>query len=275
MQKENGGFAGDDGKETNVAPTSAAIRAIKYLGGEIPNPGACEKFILSKREPSGGYRTQIKINERILENKVHMTAVAVMALVELKKDPETISRETDFLIDYAKDFEEIRIAAAALEAVYGGQIKFPIADRWIGAIQQAQNADGSWGAADGRARDTASAVVTILRLGGKIADKEAILEVLKSGQRSDGGWGKLAAPGSDLETTYRVMRAFAMLKGKPDTAACHAFVAKCRRENGSYKPYVYETSQGPGGGQGPPPPDSVSNTYFATVISHWLETMKP
>src|SRR5262245_62752730 len=55
---------------------------------------------------------------------------------------------------------------------------------------------------------TGGAVVAELRLGRAAENKAAVLKALKEGQRPDGGYGKEGAKGSDLETTYRVLRAF-------------------------------------------------------------------
>jgi hypothetical protein len=52
-----------------------------------------------------------------------------------------------------------------------------------------------------------------------------------------------------------------MLKAKPDIAACQGFIAKCRNQDGSY-------------GTQPGQPGTVSGTYYAGIILHWLEEMK-
>jgi hypothetical protein len=58
------------------------------------------------------------------------------------------------------------------------------------------------------------------------------------------------------------MRAFVMLKARPaDVAKCRAFIASCRNEDGSY-------SVRPG------QPGSMSGTYFASIILHWLDKAK-
>jgi len=99
-----------------------------------------------------------------------------------------------------------------------------------------------------------------LRLGGKVADTDKVLSVLKQGQRKSGGYGKDdSGDASDLETTYRVMRSFMMLKSRPgDVPALERFIAKCRNADGGY-------------GVAPGQPSSASGTYFACIIRHWLE----
>ena len=101
-------------------------------------------------------------------------------------------------------------------------------------------------------------MVAILRMGGKVAEPEKVLKLLNSGQRKAGGYGKAGAEG-DLESTYRVVRAFHMLKAKPEGAdKLREFIGTCRNKDGGY-------------GVMPGKPSSASSTYFASVILHWLE----
>jgi prenyltransferase beta subunit len=86
-----------------------------------------------------------------------------------------------------------------------------------------------------------------------------VVKTLKAGQRKDGGFGKADAAGSDLETCYRVMRCFVMLKEKPaDVAGLRKFVARCRNADGGY-------------GIAPGQPSGAGPTYFASIVLHWLE----
>ena len=103
------------------------------------------------------------------------------------------------------------------------------------------------------------AVVTILRLGSMPKDIAVVLKALKNGQRASGGFGKEDDENAaDLESTYRVMRCFMMLKAQPDRVeGLRTFVAKCRNEDGGY-------------GVAPGEPSSVSGTYYAATIRHWL-----
>src|SRR5207237_94683 len=139
---------------------------------------------------------------------------------------------TRFLDEHAKTFAEIRMAAAAYEAIRQRPAK---AAKWIAEVEKLRNPDGTFGSGRGVARETGSAVVTLLRLGAKVDDREAVLKTLRAGQRKDGGFGKADADGSDLETCYRVTRAFHMLKAKPaDPEALRDFIARCRNTDGGY-----------------------------------------
>src|SRR5207245_626789 len=110
-----------------------------------------------------------------------------------------------------KKLEDIRLAAAAYEAV---KSKCELAGDWIAVIQKRENPDGTFGTGPTAARETGGAVVTLLRLGAEVDRRDNVLKVLKAGQLADGGWG-MDGTRADLETTYRVMRAFVMLKDRP------------------------------------------------------------
>jgi hypothetical protein len=82
---------------------------------------------------------------------------------------------------------------------------------------------------------------------------------VRADQRTSGGFGKGGASGADLESSYRVMRLFMMLKKRPaDVEGLRSFVAKCRNEDGGY-------------GVAPNEPSSLSGTYFAAIINLWLD----
>src|SRR5262249_5173778 len=130
----------------------------------------------------------------------------------------------------AKSFEEIRLAAAGAEAAGRQPAE---SETWIKQISDMRTAAGLFGKGDGLARDTGSSVAAILRLGGKVENAKEVLVALKAGQRKDGAFGKADAANSDLETSYRVMRAFHMLKDQPkDVEALKGFMARCRNKDG-------------------------------------------
>src|SRR5262249_43035174 len=136
-----------------------------------------------------------------------------------------------YLSANAKSFEDIRIAAAGFEAIKG---ESAIRNQWWESLNQIQRKDPTYGKS--AARDRASNLVTQLRLGGKTTDAAAIAKGLDAGQRQNGGWGKVDGEiASDLETTYRVMRCYHMLKAKPGyVEGVRSFIAKCRNPDGGY-----------------------------------------
>ena len=87
------------------------------------------------------------------------------------------------------------------------------------------------------ARDAGSvaALVTAARAILSPRELDLVKPMLLDGQRDDGGWGKKGEKASDIETTYRVMRAFMLLKEKPkDVKKLRAFIESHRNKDGGY-----------------------------------------
>jgi hypothetical protein len=260
LQSPSGGFlAGPEHPKMkrptvpSLRATNAALRALKYFGGEPRDPKAAARFVASCFDKSsGGFADR----PNTVPDTVS-TAVGIMAVVEAKLPTEPYADAVvKYLGTHAEGFEEIRLAAAGLEAI--GK-RPPQADDWLKQIQAMQNPNGTFGKGAGAARDTGSAVAAILRLGGKIENPDQIIQQMKEGQRPNGAFGKADVETSDLETTYRVTRSLHMLKAKPaDPDRVRAFIAKCRNADGGYA-------------VGPGLLSSASGTYFAAIILHWLE----
>jgi prenyltransferase beta subunit len=236
----------------SLRATSSALRALKYFGGNPKDKPTVVKFVESCYDPqAGGYADMP--NGKV---DVFTTAVGLMASAELQIGSEEMRKKcVSYLAENAKEFEDIRIAAAGMEAA--GQLA-PVAERWHRSLQSKANADGSFGKGAERARATGGTVVTILRLGGKIEDSGKIVAILNAGQNKDGAFGKDDTGASDSESSYRIVRCYHMLHEKPAKAdALQAYIAKCRNDDGGY-------------GVQPGKPSNVGGTYFAGIILHWL-----
>jgi hypothetical protein len=259
LQTPTGGFLASAKAAPTLKATSAAVRALHYLGGDIPDKDACIKFVASCHDPASGGFADTPAGKP----DVYATAVGLMAVVELKMPVEKYADgAVKFLSDKADTFEDVRIAVAGLEAL---KKKSPKNDKWRGDLAVRMNQDYSFGAGEPkvRARETGGSVVTLLRLVGAYGHETTILNVLNAGQRQSGGWGKPDdAAASDLESSYRVMRCYMMLKARPDNVAgLRSFIASCRNSDGGY-------------GNAPGQPSSVAPTYFASIITHWLKEKK-
>ena len=260
LQQPDGGFIAapldkraDATPRSSLRATTAAVRAIKHSGGDVPNMNKAAGFIQSCYDPkTGGFADQPKGTP-----DVTTTAVGLMAVAELFPDRFDPARSIRFLANNARSFEERRLAVAGMEAVR----KFdPVIKDWFADIRKMANPDGTYGKGDAQARETGGVVATFLRAGEKLPDdhRKNVVAALRAGQRADGGFGKPGDKASDGETTYRVMRAFHLLKENPaDVAKVKAFIAKCRNADGGY-------------GVAPGQPSTVSGTYYATTVSHWL-----
>jgi prenyltransferase beta subunit len=239
---------------SSLRATTAAIRAMKYLGGEVKDATGTASFVeRCYDKATGGFGDYPGEPP-----SVGTTAVAVMAIAELKAPLEPFrDGAVKYLDERPKTIEDLRIAAAAFEA---RQARPPKADAWLKQAAANRNPDGTFGTGQGIARATGGTAVLILRLGGTIENREAVLKALRTGQRPDGGFGSSDRDGSDLESTYRVMRAFVMLKERPaQSEKLEAFVAKCRAAAGGYGPM-------------PGQPPTAGATYYAAIVSHWLAT---
>ena len=260
LQTSTGGFLSVEPKpNVRLAPTlrstSAAVRALKYLTAEIPDPDACKKYVASCFDPATGGVSDMPGGKP----DVFTTSVGIMAVAELKMPLDKYGKPVvDYLAKHVQTFDDIRIAVAGLERIHK---ESPRHDRWLHDVNRLTIPEtGDPGS--GVARDAASILVTRMRLGWDFKYTDPMVKLLQSGQRKDGGFGKDKVEGSDLETTYRVMRAFVMLKSKPrDTASIRGFVARCRNADGGY-------GMMPGDGS------TVGSTYFAAIIVHWLNEMK-
>ena len=254
LQSEDGGFRTDArAKQSNLPATTTAFRALKYFGGAPRDREACATFVRRCFDKdSGGFapRPGGKAAYR-------PTAVGIMAVVDMKLPMEAYADAViKYLDEHSKTFEEIRLTAASFEAL---NKRPPHAEAWLAEIAKLRNADGTYGKDGSMARDTGGAVCAVLRLGGKAEHPENVLRALNAGQRKDGGFGQAGAEGSDLATSYRVARAFHMLKAKPREAdRLRGFIARCRNEDGGY-------------GVTPGQPSNVSGTYYACILLHWLD----
>ncbi len=233
--------------------TSAAVRALKYFGAEVPNPERTAKFVEACFDAQLGGFADRPIAEGAKPN-VFTTAVGLMAAKALGLPAQQFrAAAVKYLSENCQTFEDIRIAVAGLEALAGAvkELDDAVLQQWRTQVKpqatDARTLGSCWGAQ--------------LRLGVAVEELSGgpmRIKLLQAGQRPDGGFGAAHAPTSDLETTYRVMRAFFMLQAQPkDPAKLREFLAKCRSANGAY---AVE----------PGKPANVAATYYAAAIYHFL-----
>jgi len=236
----------------SLRATNAALRALKYFGGQPRDLKAAGRFVESCFDKSsGGFADRPGARPDALT-----TAVGIMAVVEAKLPTEPYAdAAVKYLEEHALPFEETRLAAAALETIGKKSAK---AEDWLRQVTWIENLDGTFGPCGGTADATGGHVATILRLGGKIDHPERVIAVMKNGQKADGGFG-YSGETSNLESSYRIMRSLHMLKAKPaDPDRLRAFIAKCRNADSGY-------------GVVPDQLSSAAGTYFAAIILHWLD----
>lgn len=257
MQTKDGGFRPAPEAEPvgSLRATSAAVRALRRFGGQPEDPQAAAHFVEKCWDEAAGSFADHPGGT----GDVILTAVGLMAARELGLPLERYrDKALRYLAERAKEYEEVRMAAAGMEAA--GEVPREPAARWLAALQARANPDGTFGQGAEKARATGGTIVAILRLGGEIKDQQRILELLNSQQQSDGGFAQSADGRSDLETTYRVMRCYHMLRAKPAREdALKRWVASCRHHEGGY-------------GIRPGQPPTVGATYFAAMVLSWLNS---
>lgn len=254
LQTKAGGFRiSEKADSPSLRATSSCLRALRYFGGQPRDPEAAKSFVLSCwNRDAGGFADSPGGKPDVI-----LTSVGLMALVELKLPTDKYeSPAIRFMTENAREFEQIRMTAAGLESIKRAS---PNNADWLSALVKKQNRDGTFGSGKEIPRETGSVVACILRLGGKIKDARSIIRALDAGQREDGGFGKSDAAGSDLETSYRIVRTYVMLKARPARSDdLRAFIVKCRNTDGGY-------------GVTPGTPSTASATYFASILLHWLD----
>jgi hypothetical protein len=264
LQDPNGGFyLGPQDPNIDAIPqpglraTSGAVRALKYLGAEIPNQDKHAAFVLKCYDSqSGGFAEPGGAPD------VTLTSVGVMAAVELGIPKEKFAKAMEYLKNNAKTFEEIRIAAAAVEAWGVKDCPFDLKP-WLVDGPKLAHADGFLEPQNGGARHMGSVAALLLRLEAKIhpEDQKRIAKGLQEGQRDDGGWSRKDAKTSDIETTYRVMRALMLLKSQPaNIEKLRAFIDAHRNADGGYAIQPGDKS-------------TMSGVYYCVVVSKWLDAM--
>jgi prenyltransferase beta subunit len=262
QDKASGGFKPDPDGKPGLRATSAAVRTLKYNDFAIKGGAMGERvaaFVMSCYNPASGGFADAPGGKP----DVNMTSVGVMAAVELGVQKEKFRKAMDYLKEHAKTWEEVRLAAAAVEAWGVKDCPFEVKP-WAEAGQKGIDPKLP-PIGDGGARQIGSVTAFTIRLGlQKDTDSapDQIARLLDRGQLPDGGWKKQGETGSDLETTYRVMRAYHLLKAAPkDATKLREFLGKCRNPDGGY-------------GVKPGEKSSAGATYYASTVRHWLDGME-
>lgn len=255
FQNPDGGFAPAAGKSSTLGATSSAIRTLGFVAGSIPDVEGAKRYVRSCFDEASGGFAQTPGGKP----DVPTTAIGLMAIAALRLDPAPYADPAvKYFGENARAFEEVRMAIAGLEAIKKKSPDFP---RWTEQIEADKNPDGTFGKGAGQARATGSAAAALLRMGVNLDDerKAAVLKAMRDGQKEDGGWGEGDGP-SDLGSSYRIMRAFFMLKEKPDLARLRAFIAPRRQSDGGY-------AAKPGGAADP------SSTYTSSIMLMWARLL--
>ena len=260
LQQPSGGFISDqlqpgETAQPTLRTTRTGLRTFRMLGVDVPRRDDVVAFHAGCYDPeTGGFAAWPGAEPDPIS-----TSVGLMILRELKLPSDAyLDRGLAFMNEHTQGFEQIRMVAPALEDY---NVSVPNARKWAQEIRSAMNEDGTWGHGPGAARSTALYGVALERLGGQL-DREAVLRVLRAGQRADGGFGNDTAGGSDLESCYRIVRLFHRLDAVPYRCEdLRAFIANCKNDDGGY-------------GRTPAQPSSLHGTYYATIVTSWLDELE-
>ncbi len=252
LRNSDGGFrtANADGPSQLMA-TVGILRGVRYWGGKVPERERSIAWVSQCYHPSLGAFS----DEPTSTPDVRSTALGLMALAELKAPLARHSRDTlRYLEANATSLPDMYFAAAALEA---SGLESSAASRFRMAFEATERPNGTYG----NPYETAGAAVTLLRLGNRLPHSETVARRLIDSQRSDGGFrGAGTSQESELGGVYRIVRALYMLRAEPDKRALRRFITRCRNADGGYGPAPGKPSTGP-------------TTYYAGIVSHWLERL--
>ena len=254
--KETGAYKVTADGKPSLRACNGAVKSLKALGEKVTEIEKIRKFVLSCYDPKTG-----AFAEPDGKPDATIASIGIIVAGEVGVAKTDFSKAMAYVLANAKTFEEVRIAAAAVEAWGAKGLKLnPLVDVVDTAAQApVENPQ------DGSARDVAAIAVSSLRFEHPIPDfaRDLFLtSVLKPGQCDDGGWRKKGEKASDIESTYRVMRAFKMLDAKPkDIPTLKKFIASHRNKDG-------------GSATKPGEPSSMSGVYYSVIISKWLDDME-
>ncbi len=176
-QNPDGGFAADAvGQPSSVGATNSGLRVLRHVGGSMRDVLGCVNYVKSCRVPGGGFSPTPGGKPDVVT-----TAIGLLAASELKiNDSDMIREAVAYLGKNARSFEEVRMAAAGLEAI---GVTSPDAPRWLRQIEGMRNPDGTFGTGSSRAFASGGAAAAILRLGYPLEHRDAIVKVIKEAQR--------------------------------------------------------------------------------------------
>lgn len=252
LENPSGGYwpnAEAKGKGSSLRATVAALRVYKYEGKSLPNFEKHREFVISCwHEKDSGFADFPGGPTDVI-----LTAVGLMGARDgafLTDEKRTLGKK--YLVEKAKNFEEIRMASAFI----ADELQDPkVAESWQKTILSRANKDGTFGSGFSKPRDSASAWVTLLRLQFPMKYDE---QLVKDFRMNDGGFGSESSDQSDTETAYRVSRYFYMVKDQKMLRNTLGFIEACRNEDGGY-------GLRPGG------KSSLGSTYHAIIIKKWAD----
>jgi len=254
--KETGAYKVTADGKPSLRACNGAVKSLNALGEKVTEIEKIQKFVLNCYDEKTG-----AFAEPGGKPDVTITSIGILVASEIGVAKKDFPKAMEYVLANAKAFEEVRIAAAAVEAWGAKGLKLNSLIDVVDKAAQAPVEDPQ----DGSAREVAAVAVSSLRFEHAIPDfvRDLFLtSVLVPGQCDDGGWRKKSEKTSDIESTYRVMRAFKMLDAKPkNIPQLEKFLVSHRNKDGGYATK-------------PGDPSSMSGVYSAVILSKWLGEME-
>lgn len=257
LRAPTGGYATQKGSSPSLRATFQARKALATLGVAPVNPAADQQFVRKCVEEE----TLLFVDRPGDKPSTLLSAAGIMCAVAvgLGEAPDfqpVIKANARNLELSAKVFEEIRLGAAAFEAI---RTQPGVRREWIHQLRKTQNPEGGYGPSNSRLRDTGGVLAALLRLGEKIDDKEkqVYMEYLLEGQGKAGGFGMTQEAKPDLDSSYRIGRALWMMGATPEVKRMHSFLKACQTDSGGFS--VQPGEEG-----------TLADTYRAVMIASWL-----
>jgi hypothetical protein len=250
-EAESGGYRNEPMAKPTLRATNAAVKATRYLGGQLDDKEKSAKFVLSCYDDKTG-----AFAEPGGKPDVTTTCIGVMAAMELGITKEKIAKAPEYITANAKEFEDVRIGAAAFEAwgVEGWKDSESTKTSWLVVAFKYQTEKKALSP-----RESASAWVVFMRL--LPSTKEKLIGISYE-QLGDGGWGLTGQNSSDMETIYRVMRYHYMAGCKPgETKKLREYVEQHLNSDGGSEVKIWAKS-------------SAIGTYYAVIITKWLDELE-
>jgi prenyltransferase beta subunit len=263
-QRPDGGYSTHPtDQSTSLGATSAALRALNYLHTKPQQLSKTKAYVWTCFDTETG---QFR-DKPDGKPSYRSTAVGVMAVVAMRERFNDADRDGVLkTLLTSKQPEEIRLGAAALESLIVDKQRSSVPNGWLEKLNTTfgplLQADGSYSTGADQARATAGYSAAYLRLGYPIAQKDELQKLLASKQLESGGWSNEKGT-VDLEASYRVMRCLYLLRCKDAKVLnrCEKFIKGLKQSDGGYALPGQKSS-------------SVSATYFALSILHWLEELR-
>jgi hypothetical protein len=251
--KETGAFKQTAKDKPSLRATNGAVKALKALDQKVTNIETIQKFVLGCYDAKTG-----AFAEPGGKPDATITSIGIIVACEVGIDKKEFPKAMEYLLANAKTFEEVRIGAAAVEAWGRDGLKLEgitaIAEKEFNSKIETLSKDTPFFAAS---------IVTAKRLRAvDPATDRVAASGLVFGQHKDGGWSKIDEKASNIESTYRVMRAFKMLEAKPlDIPQLRKFLASHHNKDGGSATKSGDLS-------------TISGTYYMVIVSKWLDDME-